>query len=165
MNKITLDDISIRTELVPGDIGYVIYMHGYLYGKEYGYSINFESYVAAGFHEFYSKYDSGKDKVWICEHKGRIVGFLLLMNRGTAAQLRYFIIDPDFRGVGLGKRLMELYMEQLHLLGYHSSYLLTVDELGAAASLYKRHGFVLIHENPFTDFGKPLKEQRYELTL
>ncbi len=26
--KVKLDDISIRTELRPGDIGYIIYMHG-----------------------------------------------------------------------------------------------------------------------------------------
>ncbi len=165
MKKIKLEDVHIRTRLVPGDIGYVIYMHGHLYEKEYGYSINFESYVAAGLHEFYAKYNPAKDRVWVCEYQNRIVGFLLLMSRGTAAQLRYFIIDPAFRGIGLGKHLMELYMEQLRVLGYRSSYLLTVDELSAAASLYKRHGFVLAHESPFTDFGKPLKEQRYELTL
>ena len=43
MNKtISLDDISIRTELKPGDIGYVIYLHGDLYQREYGYGIQFE---------------------------------------------------------------------------------------------------------------------------
>ena len=44
MNLISLDDISIRTELRPGDIGYVTYMHGTLYSEEYGYRIQFESY-------------------------------------------------------------------------------------------------------------------------
>ena len=44
MNKpITLDDIIIRTELKPGDIGYVIYLHGYLYKMEYDYGIGFET--------------------------------------------------------------------------------------------------------------------------
>ena len=28
MSTITLDDINIRTDLQPGDLGYVIYMHG-----------------------------------------------------------------------------------------------------------------------------------------
>ncbi len=32
-SSISLNDVSIRTELRPGDIGYVIYMHGDLYGK------------------------------------------------------------------------------------------------------------------------------------
>ena len=35
MNKeINLEDIRIRTELKPGDIGYVIYLHGHLYKKD-----------------------------------------------------------------------------------------------------------------------------------
>src|SRR5690349_7641993 len=87
--KIKLTDITIRTELRPGDIGYVIYMHGHLYKTEYNYGIEFETYVAAGLAEFYQQYDREKDRVWICEHKNKIVGFLLLMHRGDAAQLRY----------------------------------------------------------------------------
>ena len=49
----TLEDITIRTKLQPGDLGYIIHRHGKLYAKEYGYGIVFESYVAAGIHEFY----------------------------------------------------------------------------------------------------------------
>lgn len=65
---ISLNDIKIRTELKPGDIGYVIYRHGELYNKEYDYGIEFESYVAEGLSEFYKNYDTSKDRVWICEH-------------------------------------------------------------------------------------------------
>jgi len=52
-HKVSLDDIAIRTDLRSGDIGYVTYLHGMLYKQEYGYGIEFESYVAAGLHEFY----------------------------------------------------------------------------------------------------------------
>ena len=55
MNRVSLDDISIRTELQAGDIGYVTYMHGVLYHREYNYSLQFESYVAKGLCEFYEK--------------------------------------------------------------------------------------------------------------
>jgi N-acetylglutamate synthase-like GNAT family acetyltransferase len=162
---IALENVTIRTELKPGDIGYVIYMHGDIYSKEYGYSLGFECYVVESFVEFYKQYDSTLDRVWICEHNEKIVGFLALMHRNKAAQLRYFIMEKPYRGIGLGKKLMNLYMNELNSLGYESSYLLTVDELPAAASLYKRHGFRLIGEKPFSDFGKPLMEQKYELVL
>lgn len=160
-----LNNITIRTELRPGDIGYVVYLHGKLYGKEYGYGIDFETYVAKGFYEFYQKYDETKDRVWICEHNEQIVGFLLLMNRGDAAQLRYFIIHPEYRGMGLGQKLMKLYMDFLHKCGYTSCYLLTTNELDAAAYLYKKHGFELVEEKPSENFGKPLYEQKYELKI
>src|SRR5258708_4031632 len=108
---IAIEDIVIRTELRPGDIGYVTYLHGDLYKKEYGYGIAFEAYVAQGFYEFYSQYDPGKDRVWVAEHGDRIIGFLLLMHRREdAAQLRYFILAPPYRGVGLGKKLAALFL-------------------------------------------------------
>jgi len=163
---VSLEDVAIRTELQPGDIGYVTYLHGILYKKEYNYGIGFESYVAAGLHEFYQHYDPSKDRVWVCEHHSAIVGFLLLMHRDeNAAQLRYFILQPAYRGLGLGKKLMSLYMEFLKEAGYRSSYLWTTNELPAAAHLYSQNGFRLTEEKSSTTFGKLLKEQRYEVIL
>jgi peptidyl-dipeptidase Dcp len=165
MNNISLNDISIRTELRPGDIGYVTYMHGALYNKEYNYGLQFESYVAKGLCEFHEKYNPTRNRIWACEYNGRMIGFLLLMDRGKAAQLRYFLIDPEYRGIGLGSKLMSLYMDFLHECGYKESYLWTTHELFTAAFLYKRLGFKLTEEKESTSFGKPLKEQRYDLVL
>ena len=162
----TLDEITIRNDLRPGDLGYVAHRHGVLYAQEYGYGVAFEAYVAAGLAEFYEHYDRHRDRVWICEHHGRMVGFLLLMHRSeTAAQLRFFLIEPEYRGVGLGKKLMGLYMEFLRSCGYRSTYLWTTDELPAAASLYLREGFRLVEEKSSIALGKALMEQRYELKL
>jgi ribosomal protein S18 acetylase RimI-like enzyme len=163
--QVNLEDIMIRNTLEPGDLGYVIYLHGSLYGQEHGYGIQFESYVAQGLCEFYSRYDPARDKVWICEHGRKIVAFLLLMHReGGAAQLRYFLVLPQYRGIGLGKRLMVLFMESLAERGYQSAYLWTTDELAAAASLYTRHGFTLTEEKVSAGFGKSLRERRYDLS-
>jgi ribosomal protein S18 acetylase RimI-like enzyme len=164
--NINSEDIVIRTELKEGDIGYVTWLHGILYKKEYNYSISFESYVAAGLHEFYQNYDPLKDRAWICEHHETIIGFLLLMHReNNTAQLRFFILKPEYRGIGLGKKLMNLYMEFLKSSGYTSSFLWTTNELPSAAHLYKQHGFHLTEEKESTAFGKPLKEQRFDLFL
>jgi hypothetical protein len=103
---IDLNNISIRTELQPGDLGFVIYRHGKMYGDEYGYGIAFETYVAMGLYEFYQNYDPEKDWVWICEHNKNIVGFLLLMHReNNAAQLRYFYLER-IPWHWIGKKLM-----------------------------------------------------------
>lgn len=160
-----LDDIHIRTELRPGDLGYVVFLHGKIYGEEYQYGIGFETYVAEGLVEFYRQYNPERNRVWICEDHGRFVGFMLLMDRGEAAQLRYFILDPGYRGLGLGRRLMALYMEFLQSAGYRSSFLWTTHELPAAAHLYKMAGFQLTVEKESTAFGKKLREQRYDIHL
>jgi GNAT superfamily N-acetyltransferase len=164
--NITVNDITIRTDLRPGDLGYVVHRHGALYGEEYGFNISFEVYVAAGIYEFYKAYDPALDRVWICEHNEKIVGFLLLMHRNNkAAQLRYFYLESEYRGIGLGKKLMSLYMDFFLKCGYKSSYLLTTDELSAAASLYTRAGFKLSEAKESNIFGRTLKELRYDLVI
>jgi len=165
-NNINLNDVVIRTVLRSGDIGYVTRMHGVLYKEEYDFGIIFEAYVASGLHEFYKNYNPEKDCVWVAEHKDRIVGFLLLMHRGNdIAQLRYFILDPAYRGIGLGKKLVGLYMDCLKERNYKTCYLWTTNEQATAISIYKKLGFVFTEEVDSTAFGKPLKEQRYDLLL
>jgi len=163
-NEALINDITIRTELQPGDLGYIIYRHGKLYSEEYGYGISFEAYVAAGLFEFYKSYNPERDRIWICEHRNNIIGFLLLMHReNKTAQLRYFYLEAEYRGIGLGKKLMSLYMEFFRTCGYSSSYLWTTHELDAASSLYQSHGFQITEEKESTEFGKALREQRYDL--
>ncbi|WP_109098044.1 GNAT family N-acetyltransferase [Aquimarina sp. AU58] len=160
-----LNDISIRTTIKPGDLGYIIHRHGKIYGEEYNYGVAFETYVGEGMHEFYMNYNPEMDRVWICEHDDKIVGFVLLMHReNKTAQLRYFYLEPAYRGLGLGKKLMSLFMDFFHKKGYQSAYLWTTDELSAAASLYKKHGFKLTESKKSIAFEKPLIENRYDLS-
>src|SRR5262245_22361851 len=136
-----MSNVKIRTELLPGDLGYVAYLHGLIYTAENEFGLGFEGYVLKGLGEFALGYDPAKDRVWVCEVDGRMVGFLLGMRREEGvAQLRYFILLPEFRGTGLGKRLMELFMKWLREFGYQRAYLLTTEEQETAVALYLRHG-------------------------
>ena len=157
-----LSDINIRNYLKAGDLGYVIYLHGKIYGEEYGYGLGFEGYVAESMAEFSRQFNPDKGGIWICEHDGRMVGFLSLVNRDDAAQLRYFVLEKEYRGIGLGKFLMDSFMNRMKELNYNRAYLLTSSDLPAAASLYTRHGFRLVHEEKSDEFGKEVLMQRYE---
>ncbi|MEX0968448.1 MAG: GNAT family N-acetyltransferase [Bacteroidia bacterium] len=163
--NLNIRKIHIRNQLQPGDIGHIIYLHGILYSRERSHGIEFESYVAGGLHEFYSSYNPKRERVWLCEHRQQIIGFLLLADRGHSAQLRYFLIMPEYRGIGLGNRLMRLYMDFMKECGYQSSFLWTTHELGRAAHLYQKYGFQFTEEIPSTAFGKTLREQRYDVVL
>ena len=107
MNKPSLNDITIRTELRPGDIGDILSMHGRLYFKEYGYTGPFEMYVAQSLAEFIELYNPERNRIWVCEHNNRTVGTLVLLDRGDSAQLRYYLLEPEYRGIGLGAKLMD----------------------------------------------------------
>lgn len=165
MKTITLADIAIRTRLLPGDLGYVAYLHGDLYTRENGYGLSFESYVLSGLGEFGHDYDPEKDRTWVCEHDGKMIGFLLGQHRPNALQLRYFIFLPAYRGLGLGKQLMQEFIAFMKQGGVKHAYLWTTDEQLAAISLYTRFGFTLTEEKPSLSFGKPLTERRYDLHL
>lgn len=166
MNVMTSDEISIREGPAPGDLGYIMYLHGDYYRREHGYGLVFESYVAQAVHEFARSHDPDRDRVWLCEHRGRIVGSLLLMHRGRdTAQLRLFMVLPAYQGMGLGKRLMARFLDFLRDRGYRSAYLWTTNEQEAAVALYRQCGFALTEEKDSTAFGRPLREQRYELVL
>ncbi|HWD87612.1 MAG TPA: GNAT family N-acetyltransferase [Mucilaginibacter sp.] len=161
----TLNDITIRTDLQPGDLGYVAYLHGKIYAEECGYGLNFEGYVLESLGEFAHQYDPVKGRVWICEHGGRMIGFLAGVHRGDSAQLRYFIFLPEYRRIGLGKKLMDSFMDYLRELSITKAYLWTTNEQYTATALYTRYGFKLTEEKSSTAFDKQLTEQRYDLDL
>ncbi|HVW14239.1 MAG TPA: GNAT family N-acetyltransferase [Mucilaginibacter sp.] len=162
---VTLGSVIIRTELLPGDLGYVAYLHGNIYDRECGYGRNFEGYVLESLGEFAHQYDPAKDRVWICEHLGRMIGFLAGVHRGDRVQLRYFIFLPEYRGIGLGKRLMDSFIAYMKEFGITKAYLWTTNEQHTATALYMRYGFKLTEEKPSTTFDKALTEQRYDLEL
>jgi peptidyl-dipeptidase Dcp len=161
----TLDDIAVRTTLQPGDLGYVAWLHGKIYAEECGYGPNFEGYVLESLGEFAHRYDPAKDRVWICEHDDRMIGFLAGVHRGDSVQLRYFILLPPYRGIGLGKKLMNDFLAYMQELSISKAYLWTTNEQHTATALYMRYGFKLTEEKPSAAFDKPLTEQRYDLDL
>jgi GNAT superfamily N-acetyltransferase len=147
----------------------VVNLHKEIYENEYGYGKGFIDYVKEGLVEFFEKYDPKKDKVWICNsnsgEENKMIGFFLGMDRGESNQLRYFVIDAKYRGIGLGKKLMDEYIQWVKGSNYSSSYLWTTSELEAAGSLYKRSGYILTEEIESERFGKKVMEQKYYLKL
>jgi len=164
--KIKLEDIQIRTELKVGDLSFVIQAHSDLYQKEYNYGKTFEYYVIKGVAEFFEVYTPEKSCAWVCEHKGKRIGFLSLMERGEAAQLRFFFMNKNYRGIGLGNHLMQQFIAFLKEKNYKSCYLWTTTEQLAAAALYKKFGFQWVEDMPSNStFDRPVIEQKYEWVL
>ena len=80
--------MEIRTKLRPGDLGYIVYLHGILYAAERGFDSTFEAYVAGPLAEFV-KAASARERLWIAEQDGRIVGCVAVVAAGAkTAQLR-----------------------------------------------------------------------------
>lgn len=161
-----LDQVEIRTDLCPGDLGDIISLHGQLYAKEYGYDIRFEQYVVETVNDFMQQFNARRDRVFLATCQNRLAGVVAIQHRGNGqAQLRWFLIRPEFRGIGLGKSLMQQAMEFCRAQRFKKVYLLTTEQQVTAAALYQKWGFVKKESTSAKLWGHDLFEERYELEL
>jgi N-acetylglutamate synthase-like GNAT family acetyltransferase len=157
--------ISIRNDLLPGDVGYITYLHGTLYAPEQGWDYTFDAYVAIPLAEF-AKSHSSRERIWIVEKEGKIVGSVAIVEfSDTEAQLRWLLLDPDIRGQGLGRWLVEEALGFCRDSGYSSVFLWTVNTLPIAAQLYQSMGFKQTKELTHTLWGSVVTEVKYVLVL
>jgi GNAT superfamily N-acetyltransferase len=155
----------IRTELKPGDIGSLIYLHGVLYAKEQGWDHSFEAYVAGPLAEF-AKSRTPRGRIWIVEESENVAGSIAIVEVSKQeAQLRWLLLHPKLRGKGIGRMLMKEAISFCKAQGYTIVFLWTVSALAAAAKLYAEFGFHIGEEAISKIWGTTVTEQRYELRL
>jgi DNA-binding MarR family transcriptional regulator/N-acetylglutamate synthase-like GNAT family acetyltransferase len=150
----------------PGDMGWVVHRHGALYAEEYGYNEEFEALVAEIVATFIRNFDPRRERGWIAEMDGEVVGsvFLVKKNR-TVAKLRLLLVEPKARGLGLGKRLVSECVRFARQTGYKKVTLWTQHDLYAARHLYKQAGFQRVHQERHHSFGQDLIAETWELDL
>ncbi|MEH7308789.1 bifunctional helix-turn-helix transcriptional regulator/GNAT family N-acetyltransferase [Neobacillus drentensis] len=157
-------EVSIRT-FQPGDVGFVAHLHGTLYENTYKFGPMFEYYVMKGLTEFMINTDGGE--LWIAEVEGKMAGSIAITkSNDNVAQLRWFILDENYHGRGIGKKLMETAINFCKKQGYQQVFLWTVSVLGTARYLYQKYHFRLTEEkvnNEWTD--SKLVEERWDLDL
>jgi N-acetylglutamate synthase-like GNAT family acetyltransferase len=157
--------ISIRHDLRPGDVGYITYLHGAIYGREKGWDHTFDAYVAVPLATF-SKSLSAREQIWIVEADGKIAGSVAIVKSSeSTAQLRWLLLEPSLRGFGLGRRLVEEAIQFCSEEGYSSVFLWTISSLSAAAKLYQSLGFKKTEEVTHELWGSTVTEVKYDLIL
>lgn len=150
----------------PGDMGWIIYLHGTLYAREYGWDERFEALVAEIAAKFIQNFDPKRERCWIAERDGAVVGSVFLVKQSEeVAKLRLLIVDPAARGLGIGNRLVAECIGFARQAGYRTITLWTQQELRAAQHIYEKSGFRLVREAPHCQFGIPMVGQIWESTL
>jgi DNA-binding MarR family transcriptional regulator/GNAT superfamily N-acetyltransferase len=151
----------------PGDIGWVVHRHGVLYAQEYGYDERFEALVAEIAAKFIQEFDGKRERCWIAEKDGEIVGSVFLVKQSkTVAKLRLLLVEPAARGLGIGKRLVDECVRFARQAGYRKITLWTQSELRAARGIYEKAKFRLVGKKRHSDWGKDdLVAETWELVL
>ncbi len=150
----------------PGDIGWVIHRHGVLYFQEYGWDERFEALVAEIAAKFIQNFDPARERCWIAEKEGAIVGSVFLVRQSDAvAKLRLLLVEPSARGLGLGKRLVQECIDFARSAGYRQITLWTQSELLAARHIYESAGFQCTGVEKHHHFGPEMIGEVWDLTL
>lgn len=149
-----------------GDMGWIVHRHGALYAQEFGYDEHFEALVAEVVAAFLRHHDPKRERCWIAEQDGEIVGSLLLVRHSEdTAKLRLLLVEPAARGQGIGSRLIAACIRFARSVNYRTITLWTQSELLAARRVYEQAGFHRVAEEPHCSFGHDLIAETWELTL
>lgn len=150
----------------PGDIGWIVHRQAILYHQEYGWDRTYEALVAEILGAFLKNFDATRERAWIAERDGQVIGSVFLVRGGDdVARLRLLYVEPAARGLGVGSKLVDECIRFARAKGYRKLTLWTNDVLVSARRIYQAAGFELVREEKHHSFGKDLVGQTWDLDL
>ena len=149
-----------------GDVAHVVARQARLYADEFGWDGSYEALAAEIGGQFLQQFDPATEGCWIAERDGRVIGSVFVVDAGQGvAQLRLLYVEPEARGLGVGKLLVDQVVRFARDKRYGKIRLWTQSSLAAARKLYAAAGFTLTESKPHHSFGKDLVGEYWELKL
>ncbi|ARK32515.1 GNAT family N-acetyltransferase [Halalkalibacter krulwichiae] len=147
------------------DKDYIVNSHYELYNKEFGYDLSFRGFIEESVNGFIERADSDEN-IFILEVDKKQSGSVSIKKvNDTTAQLGLFLVEPNVRGTGYGRKLVETAINFSKKNGFKRIVLWTNSELKSARQLYERFGFKLKGNQIQMLSNKELTEEKWELVL
>lgn len=158
-------EVELR-DLQVGDAGWLVQQHAELYARDEGFDHTFEALVAEILAAYIRDRDPSCERAWIATRGEERLGSIFCVRQDAeTAKLRLFLLRPEARGLGLGKRLLSACMTYARDRGYRRMQLWTHESHTAACALYAAFGWTLDDARPVHSFGVDLVEQSWSVTL
>ncbi len=164
--SIATKDILIRP-FQEKDIEYIIDRQLSLYESERQFTTDiWKKYLTQGVLDLVEKFDSEKDCIFILECDGHASGCIAITHaEENVAQLRYFFLEPEIRGLGAGTALLNKVLDFCREKKYSHVFLWTVSAQESARILYKNAGFEITETIQNDSWGTPVLEEKWDLKL
>lgn len=148
------------------DAPWLVERHGTLYARDEGFDESFGPLVARILDAFIADHDPSRERGWIAERAGVRLGSIFCVSLDDqTAKLGLFLLEPQARGQGLGRRLLNTCMGFARDVGYGGMVLRTHESHRAACALYRASGWQLTGSKPVRSFGVDLVEQSWKIQL
>lgn len=156
--------ITIEMGYRPGALSRCAEMHARYYARTAGFGRAFEALVASGLAEFSGRLDRPCNGLWLALRGTDIVGTIAIDGEDIGpdiAHLRWFVVDEDAQGYGIGRKLLSAALGFCDARGFSATHLWTFRGLDSARHLYEEQGFVLAEEWLGQQWGSEVMEQRF----
>ena len=148
------------------DLTWLVEEHAKAYREAEGFDESFGPLVASILTGFLATQKPEKEAGWIAgKGEDRLGSIFCVRLDPQTAKLRLFLLLPEARGLGLGRRLLETCLGFARDAGYARMQLWTHAEHEAACALYARYGFARVSSVPVRSFGRDLTEEQWEISL
>ena len=158
-------EVTIR-EAKPGEMGIVASRQSAFAMDELELDGTYEAALFDEMTQFLKNQVNGKGRAWVADYCGSIVGSLAVDHAADkTAVLRWFLVDQEFRRMGIGKRLMEEALKFCSENSYRKVQAWAFTELRFARRLFETYGFSPSKEENITAWGADLKTQRWDYQI
>jgi GNAT superfamily N-acetyltransferase len=160
-----MNDVTLR-RFEASDADWLVGKHAELYSRDEGFDDSFGPLVASILRDFVAGHDPTCERGWIAMAGDRRLGSIFCVKQSEGvAKLRLFLLLPEARGLGLGRRLLRSCMTFAAEAGYAEMQLWTHESHQAACALYAAFGWQLVDSKPVRSFGVDLVEQSWKVSL
>ncbi len=157
--------ITLRTHRY-GDMSWFLARQIEVYAQEYGWRSRFETMMSRIATDILENFDQSRERIWVAEMDGNRVGSVCVVaDSKSVARLRLLLVEPEARGFGVGKRLVQECVRFAREAAYKKIILWTQSVLVSARTLYVEAGFKKVSETAHKSFGKKLVGEIWELKL
>lgn len=102
--------------------------------------------------DMYLAYQADDRAFFVVEKDGIVLGAGGLApldgeEQSGICELRKMYFDPQLRGLGMGKQMIDKCIAKAREIGFHTMYLETIPEMKTAQGLYKSRGFEYLEDS------------------